>query len=351
MSSDAPLTFEAAPDGAPSSLTPIGTIPLPFAVGTAAYALDVQGSLHAWINDPSSGRSQHVTLTSTDDLTLQAPVPLVLAGVAECRGTLVATGSDRDGRPAVIGLAAGGGESWRHLIDGPAPTRWPVPLCPSQASVAWQSRPGRLEVAHVGVDGLTGRRSIPVDGPAVEVAAAGGNVWCVWVEPTGIRGVASGADAVQGLHIRVPAPGSVAIATCGSGICVAWESEGRASFARLTSDGELAERPSTVDLGEAAGGRIAVVPGPSPIVWVQRLLSDDAGPPRWVSALARPGGGTLMVDGPIHAATTWRDRLVLVGTVSLHLLAIESVAPSGSAPGADPPRSASETRADHGARR
>ena len=327
MTNVLPLVFRAASAGPPPGLRQSAVMPLPIAVSTAAWAVADGDYLRLIINEPGLGSSTHLRIDGALRLEPLPPIGIVVAGVVTCDMALVLTGSDRDGRPVAIGVAPDGAETWRTHIPEPVSTRWPVPLCPGRAVVVWQPMPGRLDVANVGPGGLTRRRSLSVGRPTVEVAAAAGRIWSVWVEPGGVRGLVASDDAERAIQLSVGRPGTVCAGSCNEGPCVAWEEDGRAAFARMTAGGDLAEDPTAVEVGEASGGRMAIVTTPSPIIWAQRVLTDDVGPPTWISALAVPGEGTLIVEGPTHAATGWRNQLVLVGTQSLHLLDVGGDSP------------------------
>lgn len=316
-----PLVFAAAAGSPPPSLSPVAVVALPVAVETAAWAVPVGSELRLWINGPNARETAQLRVLPGRRLEPLPPLPIILAGAASCGGELVVTGSDTRGQPKVLGVATDGRMLWELGIDGPTPILWPVPGCAPLPVIVSQTTPGKIEVAAVGAGGLAERRSLEVGGPPLAIAIGGGATWVVWGDASGIQGVEIGVRGVRAIHIAAPYPGDVAIAPCTEDACVAWLQDRAAFFVRIASDGKPVGPTIPIDLAGASGGRLAIVPGPQPLVWAQRGEALEGEVPRWTSALVLPGAGPpLMVEGLVHAVAWWGEEVVVVGSGELHFL-------------------------------
>jgi hypothetical protein len=296
-----------SPSGPPAET---GRIALPAAVHTAACAAAAGDDLVVLINRPGEGRADALRVRPGGTVQALPPLPMVAAGVALCGGELLATGADAEGTPLVIGVAADGGISWRVSLPGPAPTRWPVPGCAPGPVVAWQTAAGVLEVADAGPGGIGAARSVPVGGPPLDVAVGGGAVWAAWTERSAVRVAAVRGGGVVTLDLPAEFPSDVAAGATAEGAAVAW-TERRGAFLSRIGGGE-SRPPVALDLGPAAGGTLAVVAGPEPLVWAQRTETREGEAPGSVSTLVLPGREPARIDELVFAVAWWGRRVAAV---------------------------------------
>ncbi len=310
----------------------VGIVALPVVVETAAWATPAGAELRLWINRPGSARTLQLRVLPERRIEELPALALVAAGALRCERESILTGADPAGRALVLGVADDGGTAWRHALAGPTPTRWPVPVCAARPVVVWQTSSERLELAEIGADGIAAARSVPVGGPPLDVAGtggaggAGGAVWAAWTESAGIACAEITGQGVRAHAIAASFPSDVAVGAgpggdgCGAagpgGAWVAWTERGAAFVTRI---GATPAEVVAVDLGDAAGGTLAVVPGQQPVLWAQRGEISEGEAPRWTSALAVPGRQPVLVDGPVHAVAWWGDVLAVVGTERLYL--------------------------------
>ncbi|MGH7391043.1 MAG: hypothetical protein ACREM3_16530 [Candidatus Rokuibacteriota bacterium] len=247
-------------------------------------------------------------------------LPIVAAGVACCDGELMVTGASAAGQPRVVGLAGNGRIVWQHAVPGPLPSRWPVPGCAREPVIAWQTSPGRLELARVDADGIGPRRPVPVGGPPLEIAAGPGAIWAAWADASGIHGREITTGDIRDIHLATSRPSTVAIGACPGGACLAWTLNGSSFLARVVSGMAVPDTAAPLDLADADGGTLAVVSGPEPIVWAQRAETIEGEPPRWISVLVMPGAISIEVEGLVHAVTWWGEAVAIVGAGELIVL-------------------------------
>lgn len=311
----------------------MSAVPLARAVETAACAAEVDGALRVLVNRPRERLTEQFRLRGSGEIEILPPLPLVAAGAAACGGELRVTGSD-GGAPLVMSVDAEGRVRWSIPIPGPLPTRWPVPGCAPGLGIAWQTRSEALKVADAGPGGITHVRSIAVGGPPLDVSL-GEAAWAAWPDGGGVR-LASLRKEVSATHfLGAERPSAVAIGALGAGdAAVAWADRRGIFLARVSADGGIAS-PAAVDPGPAAGGRLAVVPGPEPVVWIRRTemrgrdgemeMDVDAGETERtsVSALVRAGHPPVLVDEPVFAVAWWGRRIAAVCAGAVRILEME----------------------------
>jgi hypothetical protein len=176
--------------------------------------------------------------------------------------------------------------------------------------VAWQASPGALEVARAGPGGIARVRSVPVGGPPLDVAVGGGAAWAAWTERDAVRVAAARDGGVDELRLPARFPADVAVGASAEEAAVAWTEGAGAFLARLAPGG--AGAPAALELGPAAGGTLAVVAGPEPLAWAQRLETREGEEPGAVSALALPGRAPLLVHELVFAVAWWGRRIAVV---------------------------------------
>ena len=132
---DAPLPARAS---AAAGLQADGAVALPVAADSAARLLADGNDLHLWINGPDSGTTTWLRLSAQGRLEPFSTLDFTCAGAALCGDLLLLTGADGQGQPLVAGYAPDGGLLWRHRLDGPPPTIWPMPTAP--AGRCWPGR-------------------------------------------------------------------------------------------------------------------------------------------------------------------------------------------------------------------
>src|SRR5262249_51646021 len=142
------LSFFVHPAGdSVPALQTAGTIALPVAVETSAWAVPVGGEVRVLINQPGSTQTTQLRVLPKHRVEPLPPLPIVVGGAAGCGRELVVTGADAKGLPLVLGVADDGKTTWQTSIDGPTPTLWPVPGCAPQPIICWQTSFDKLEVA------------------------------------------------------------------------------------------------------------------------------------------------------------------------------------------------------------
>jgi hypothetical protein len=292
-------------------------IALPVRVETSATALAVGGALWIWVNEPVLSRTAQVRVLGSLAVEELEPLPVVVAGAAACGGVLLVSGSLPDGQPAVLGVADDGAVRWEARLDAPVPSFWPVPGCAPEPVAAWQEVPDEIRIAAVGPQGFAPLRHEAVGGPPLDLTVTPTGVWAIWANAEGVWAAGLGAGGSEIHHLATMVAAEVAAGTAGGRACLAWA---RGDAAYVAIEGSLGA-PEPVDLGTAAGGRLVVVPGPRPLVWARRSAPADDGGSEWVSAFARPGSPPLVIGRPVHAAAAWGDRLAIVGTEVVRVLA------------------------------
>lgn len=311
-----------------SALRTIGAVALPMRVESAAWAVPVGNDLLVLVNQPGTSQTRQWRIRSHDasgfdefeSHELLPPLPVVAAGAADCGQELLVTGADGRGKAIFLGATPPGQRAWQFEINGPTPIRWPVPGCAWQPVVVWQDAHGALEVAAASAAGLSGRRSIPVGGPPLEVAVGAGAVWAAWRTATAIEVVEIREHDSRSLRVPAAFASDVAIGADAVRACVAWTQADGAFFARLGAQAAPAEPAVSLDLGRARGGRLALIAGREALVWAQRAESSEHESPAWTSSLLLPGRPPLAIDGLVHAVAWWGDRVAVVGAAEIHFL-------------------------------
>jgi hypothetical protein len=289
-------------------------------VETTARAAVMPDGLRLLINRPGRGETRQWRVSPAHEVEPLPSLPFVAAGAVWCGKELVITGADAEGRPLAAGTAADGQVTWRVMIEGPIPIRWPIPGCVLQPLIAWQTAHGRLETAEAGPDGIRNQRTVNVGRPPLDLAIGAEAVWAVWPGASGIEGVVIRDREV--LDIQVPArfPGSISVGADSAGAGLAWIQENKVFFAPIGLDGKSDTAPMALDLPRAAMCRPTAVPGPRPLVWASYAETNEGEEFRWSSAFVMPGERPLLVEGLVHQVEWWGDKVVLIGTREMRFL-------------------------------
>jgi hypothetical protein len=296
----------------PGAWQPAGGLHLPLTVTTAARLAVAGADLHLWINGPNSGTTTWLRLDAQQHLTSLPLLDFTCAGVAICGDDLLLTGADAAGEPLVTALTPAGETRWRHALQGPAPTIWPTPYCAGDPLIAWQTGAEVLHTARVSGAGIGKQRTVPVGFPPLHLAADGQTLRAVWADPDGVRGLEIAGNRPQPLHIPMRYPDGLALGGGEQGWQLAWQQGMVVHHARWSTANGLGAAIG-VELGAAAGGRLALVGGHRPLVWAQRAVYGVDERVTWASALALPHLQPLLLDGLVHAVGWWGERLVVVG--------------------------------------
>jgi hypothetical protein len=312
------LAVRSRPDAA--SFAPSLALGLPEVVETAGWVLPFGEEYRLWINRPAETKTLQFRIAPPREIGALVSLPLTAAGVASCGEGFVVTGAAADGRPMALGTDAAGNPLWQHAIDGPEPSRWPMPGCRGAPIILWQTEERRVEVAAVGPAGLGRRSSFPVGGPPLDLAVGRDSIWAVWSDPSGILAVEVTETGAREFRLSPRHVSDVALSVCAAVVCVAWS---RSSSAWLTTKqaghGAFAE-PCEVELREAVGGRLRILAGDEPLLFASRGLLREDEPVRMESVLTGPGLRPTAIEGWVHALTRRDDTVVLMGETKLLIL-------------------------------
>lgn len=302
-----------------SSLRPVDALALPLAVETAAHAVQLGEELRILINQPGLNATAQLRLLPTLEMEELPPLPLVAAGVAACVDELLVTGADEAGVPVVMRVAADGKLLWQFKLEGASPARWPAPFCATQSHIVWQTSLDKLEVASCGPNGIVASRSFNIGGPPLSVAAGSHAVWAAWSDATQIHCLEITEHAARDINLAATFPNGVAIGACNAGACLAWMQAGSVFFTRVNSETGLTENPIKLDL-ENAGGTLAVVSGPHPLVRASRADFDAGEEVEWTNAIVLPCKSPVIFKGFVHALAWWGEMLAVIGWEQICLL-------------------------------
>ena len=301
---------------------------------TGVVAVAARDEVRLFVNRPSHRDTVQLLVRDT---TLQplAPLPIAVAGAAWCADeTYLVTGANPvTGMPLVLSVNASGAEQWRSAIGGPVPTRWPLPLCAGRPFVVWQTEPAHLAVAETGPGGRHEPHQVPIGGPPLEVAAAGGRVWALWSDGWGVRAREIGALAGPVLDLSAKHADAVALVADGDRVRALWTIGRQAGTVFLPGDDGAPAEPSSFHF-PAEPGVLSLVAGP--IVLSQLLDESGLDAPRWRAWLLRPGDARAVpVQAPVHAIVRQRDRLWVAGSTEIRVFKLGDDGPgtSGTAPG------------------
>jgi hypothetical protein len=306
----------------------IAVIALPV-METGAVAVAARDEVRLFVNRPSHRDTVQLLVRGT---TLQplTPLPIAVAGAASCADeTYLATGADpATGTPLVLSVNGNGAEQWRSAVGEPLPTRWPLPLCADRPFVIWQIEPTHLAVAEIGPGGPYEPRLVPIGGPPLEVAAAGGRVWALWSDGWGVHAREIGAPARPVLDLSARHADAVALVADGDRVRALWTIGRQAGTVLLPGDDGGPAEPSSFEL-PAEPGTLSLVAGP--IVLGQRLDESGLDAPQWRAWMLRPGDARAQpVSAPVHAIVRQRDRLWMVGSTEIRVFKLGDDGPSTS---------------------
>ena len=307
------LAVRSDNDYSTGAVAPNAWLGLPEAVEGSAWIAAIGDDLRILINRPGSGKTLQLCVRPDRHIVELEPLPCIAAGLAVHDQNIVITGASSSGQPITLGVSIDGRVTWRTRIDGPMPTRWPVPAYTPGPVILWQTCPESLEIAEVGPSGIGSQRSIAVGGPPLAMATTADAAWVAWLDVTGIRGVRIIGDTEEAFHQPMSRPGDLSIGSGFEHAQLAWVRGIQTLFAR----GPPFRKPISLALGDASGGTLSVISGALPLVWAQRGEAIDGQGVSWTSALTAPGCSPVMIDGLIHAVAWWHDMLVVLGTVEL----------------------------------
>ncbi len=319
MTNSPSLVVQIPPGPTGTSLAPVTAIALPVMVDTAALAVSMEDGFHLLVNHSGSWETFHFRVRQSYQVEQLSALPLVGTGVVGCGQEIIVTGAGSSGFPQVLGVNLDSKVAWHFQVDDLIPIHHPVPGCTPRPVVAWQRDHGNLEVADCGPAGVVHRGTFRVGGPPLEIAFGHDRIWSAWATPTGIRLAGFGQD---GLSSEIPASfaSDMAVGAYPEGGCLVWTQSGTNLFGRVLADGRLAAPPEEIDLDGAAGGKLALVPGPEPLVWAQRVEIREGESPDWTSVLVIPGSLPIRIDGLVHAVAWWNEMVVIVGSETMHFL-------------------------------
>ncbi len=319
MTNSPSLVIQIPPGSTGPSLTPVTAIALPIVVDTAALAISMEDGLHLLVNRPGSVETLHFRVLQSYQVEQVSALPLVGTGVVGCGQQIIVTGADSSGFPQVLCVNLDSKVAWHFEVDDLIPIHHPVPGCTPQPVIAWQRDHGNLEVADCGPAGVIRRGTFRVGGPPLEIAFGHEMIWSAWATPAGIRLAGFGQ---AGLSSEIPASfaSDLAVGAYPEGVCLVWTQSGTNLFGHVLADGRLAAPLEEINLEGAAGGKLALVPGPEPLVWAQRVEIREGESPDWTSALVFPGSLPIRIDGLVHAVAWWNEVVVIVGSETMHFL-------------------------------
>jgi hypothetical protein len=314
-----PLVIRSLP-GVPASFLPIGAVGLPVMVESAGWILPFRKGFRLWINRSGENKMMQFNVTPSQEIGELDSLPLVGAGTVGCERGFIVTGADASGLPLVAATDADGRLSWQHVIEGPAPFRWPIPGCGRKPVILWQTDQGRVEIAEVSAKGVGRRTSFAVGGPPLDLAAAGDSVWAVWADASGVVALEATANEVKKFHLSQSYTSEIAVGVCVDGVCVAWGQPGYTFLARKHAGREAFEEPLKLDVGAAVGGTLRVIPGDEPLVHAARAWLKEGEPARVLSVLTGPGYRPLAIEGIVHSVASHGNTVVLLGETELRFL-------------------------------
>jgi len=300
---------------------------LPVRVVSAAWAVPVEDRLMVLVNRPGASMTDLFRIARRDvdgltryDIEPLQPLSFVAAG-ADARGEqLLVSGADGSGHPVVASVTSRGQPVAQWAIPGATPTHWPIPGWAWRPVVVWQTDHRALEVAELCPGAVAQHRSIPVGGPPLSLVVAASAVWAAWCSPDGIEVVHIQEQETRSLRVPVAGAADMALGLWGDQVCLAWTRASTVSIARIDAAEWVAPRPVSFHLADAHRGRLAVVSGTDPLVWVQHSALEDGEIPSWRSSLLVPGRSSLTIDGLVHAIACCGDRVAVVGAAEVYFL-------------------------------
>ena len=304
----------------PPCLVKSRALELPIAVESAGWIVPFGDELRLLVNQPGDGTTAQYRFRLPNQIDELSPLPGVVAGACECSGKLIVTAANEKGQPLVLTVAADGSVLWQVALAGEMPIRWPVPGCgDARPVIAWQTEFGKIESGVVAADGLSQQSSFSAGGPPLDVAVAGGSVWAIWSDATGVFAAENTPGRRREIKLDETYTSQLAIAADGDSVWVAWERDRGVFLARIDPGGQQVAPTSKSELSEDAGGSLAVIPGPQPLLLLRRLIEDEEGS-RWRSVLATAGDEPCVIDGMIHSAAWWHEMVAALSPTQLLFL-------------------------------
>jgi hypothetical protein len=314
------LVIHTLPGSAP--LPAAAVVGLPAMVESAGWILSYNDRFRVWINRPKESRTLQFDVTPSREIEQLDSLPLVGAGAAACGESFIVTGADHAGLPVVAGTDANGQLLWLQPIEGPPPFRWPAPGCSRNPIVLWQMKPECVEVADVGAEGVTTRRSFAVGGPPLDLEVTPDSAWAVWADASGVCAIETSTKGAKKFQLSEIYASEIAIGCCAGAVCVAWGQGAYAFLARKPAGFDTFEKPLELDISAVAGGVLRVIPGDNPLIHVSRAWLEEGQPPQVLSILTGPDYQPLAIEGVVHSTARKGDTIVLLGMSQLVFLGL-----------------------------
>jgi hypothetical protein len=315
MNGRLPLVLRPSP-----SFVPVGVVGLPVPVETTGYVVAFDDEVRIWNNRPGEGTTMQWRVRARAEIEELPPLSIVAAGAVRCGTGFVITGALQDGRAVVVGSDEDGVVLWQHELDGPAPTRWPIPACIPTPVVVWQTAYGQVEIADVTASALIRRASVAVGGPPLDIAAAANSIWVVWSSESGVWAAEQDQRSRRTFQVDAAYASQLAVGSCAGGVCIAWGREQPPVLAQ----GDVARTkfgPAVpLDVAGVVGGALDVIPGGPPLVHVRGSALNENAELQPVSVLTAPATTPLVIEGLVHAVACRDDEVVVLGSTDLRFV-------------------------------
>lgn len=297
---------------------PAGALGLPAEVDTAACLAVMDDELRVLINRHGNGETLQYRLSSTRQIEPLPNIPMTVADVAACQGSLYVSGSNHTGTPVIGHLDSDGRMIGRFSLDALFPTRWPAPLCASSPMLVWQTNTHQIEIADISQQQLIGKTSHEVGEFPVVISDDEQAIWIASTDSSGII-----IDKLVGVskkttRIATPHPSEISMSCYRDAIRLVWN-HGHASFTASINKKELSStEPTKLRHLPITTGIPRVVPGKVPVIWIQSIDDSENETARWQSLLVVDAAEPLIMDGMIHDVAQWGDTLAVLGTRELY---------------------------------
>jgi len=314
------LTISAPSDPNRPSFRWTGTLALPVAVESAGLVLPDGDGFRVWINRPGETLAAQFRASRASGIREMAAVPVTVAAGSPCSSEFLLTGADAAGSPVAVAVSTGGGVAWRQSIPSANPFRWPVPGCASRPLVVWQDEPGLVRSCEISAARVHPLEPFAAGGPPLDIAIAGGSIWCVWSDSSGVLVAESGAKGVRRFTLSAAYSSEVAIGESGSAVAVAWMEQETAFLASIAPGAGPPPDHGTLDLGAARGGSLAFIPASVPLLAARSSVATEGELFEPLSVLTAPGLAPVEIAGLIHSVACNGSVVALLGSSRLYFL-------------------------------